>query len=201
MLTFDKDYIANKIEQLPKRLRVAFAAACVQRQLPSYLRTSAANPTGDPEAVTRMLRELWDAVERNAFEPEKIRRDLALCDSLTPSHDTEWFPGAGFAQAALLSLAYAFDSALSGGSQESLLAAKCGADALDDYIIQNFRVDVAAPGAESFIGASPIMQAELSRQQVDLAELSAPARHRGSEAAVIARIKRRAERDSGSFFG
>ena len=200
MLTFDKDQMAAQIEHLPKRLRVAFAAACAQRQLPSYVSTSAVNPTGNPEAVTRMLRELWEGVEQNAFEPEKLRRDVALCDLLTPSHDTEWFSGAGFAQTALLSLAYAFDSALSGGSQVSLLAAKCAVSALDDYIIQNFRVDVTAPGARSFIRAFPIMQAELSRQQADLTELSAAARHPGSEAAVIARIRRRAESDAGSFF-
>src|ERR1700735_3720052 len=67
MLTFETKQVIEQIDPLPKRLRVAFAAACAQRQLPNYVRTSAANPTGSPKAVTRMLRELWDAIARDAF--------------------------------------------------------------------------------------------------------------------------------------
>ena len=73
--------------------------------------------------------------------------------------------------------------------------------ALDDYIIRCFKVDVNVPHAQSYIDSFPIMQAELSRQQTDLAELHAAARGAADEAAVIARIKRRAENDAASFFG
>lgn len=205
MLTFDEKQVMDLIELLPKRLRAAFAAACAQRQLPNYIRTSAVNPIANPEAVTRMLRELWDSIEQNAFEPEKIRRDLDLCDALTPGDDTEWFSGGGFAQRALLSLAYAFDTALSGGSQEAMWAAYGACEALEKHIVERFGVDDVvpynAPGRCSFIDSFPIMQAELSRQQADLMELQVAAKAPSSEAAVIARIKRRAESDAGSFFG
>jgi hypothetical protein len=45
MLTFDRKRVTDQIELLPKRLRVAFAAAYAQRQILNYVRTSAANPS------------------------------------------------------------------------------------------------------------------------------------------------------------
>jgi len=200
MLTFERKQMMDQIDPLPKRLRVAFAAACAQRQLPNYVRTSAANPTGNPKAVTRMLRELWDRVARNAFEPEKLRREAALCRALVPDAE-EQFEGIGYAENAVVSLAYAFDTALSGGSQETVWAAERAYDSLDVYVIDHFGVDVNTPHVQSYIDSFPIIQAELSRQQADLAELHAAAKDPSAEAAVIARIKRRAESDAASFFG
>jgi hypothetical protein len=195
MLTFDKKQITGQIELLPKRLRLAFAAACAQRQYPNYIRTSAANPIGNPEAVTRIFRELWGSIEQNVFEPGELRRDRDLCDALTPGRDTEWFSGSGFAQRALLSLAYALDTALSGRSEDAMWAAYCACEALEKYITERFAVDDAS------IDSVPIMQAELSRQQTDLMELRAASKTPSNEVAVVARIKRRAESDASSFLG
>jgi len=203
MLTFERKQVMDRIDPLPKRLRVAFAAACGERQLPNYVRTSGFNAIGTPNAVTRMLGELWDSAERNSFDMEKLRRDVDVCDQLIADYNNGTFAGIEFdvAEDAVASLAYALDTALSGGSQETMWAAECASNALYAYIIERFEVDINAPHARSFIYSFPIMQAELSRQQTDLAELHAAARHPGSEAAVIARIKRRAESDAPSFFG
>jgi len=201
MLTFDSKQMKGQIDPLPKRLRVAFAAACTQRQLLNYVQTSAANPTGDPEAVKRILLGLWECVEHNVFEPEKIRHDLVVCEALTPSHDTESFPGMEFAQRALLSLAYAFDTALLDDSQEAVWAAQCAVEALDDYARQRFSMEHDIQGRRPRLASIPIEQAELSRQQADLEELHAAANDPGNEAAVIVRIRRRAEKDASSFFG
>jgi uncharacterized protein YjaG (DUF416 family) len=201
MLIFDRESVTKQIEPLPKRLRVAFAAACAQRQLPSYVRTSAVNSMGNPEAVTRILRELWESVEHNAFDVEKLRSDLALCDALTPSHDTPSFPGSGFAQRALLSLAYAFDTALDGSSQDTMWAAECAYNAVFAFIVQRFGGDSSTPRGRLQIISFPVMQAELSRQQADLAELLTAAKHLDREAAVITRVKCPAKRDAASFFG
>jgi len=74
MLTFDRRQVMDQIDPLPKRLRVAFAAACAERQLPNYVRTRGFNATGTPAAVTSMLRELWDSAERNSFERSVARK-------------------------------------------------------------------------------------------------------------------------------
>jgi len=200
MLTFERKQVMEQIDPLPKRLRVAFAAACAQRQLPNYVRTSAANPTGNPKAVTRMLRELWGDIARDAFAREKIQHEAALCAALIPDY-VECFEGIEYAEDAVLSLAFALDTALSGTSEDTMWAAQRAYSALNEYVIQRFAVDTNAPHAQAFIDSFPMIQAELSRQQVDLAELRAAVKHPGSEAAVIARIKGRAESDAASFFG
>ncbi len=201
MLTFDRKQVMDQIEPLPKRLRVAFAAACTQRQLLNYIRASAANPIGDPGAVPRILRELWDSAERNTFELEKIQVDLAICEELIADYYNGKFKGFGFAEDALASLAYALDTALSRGSQETMWAAERACNALFAYIVKRFDLDAGTPSALSHINSFPIKQAELSRQQADLAELHAAAKKPGTETAVIARIKHRAEHDAASFFG
>jgi uncharacterized protein YjaG (DUF416 family) len=200
MLTFDRKRLMAQIEALPKQMRVGFAAACAQRQLPNYLGTTAANPTGNPEAVTRILRELWDGIARNSFQPEKIQREAAICQALIPDYE-ECFEGIEYAEDAVLSLAYAVDTALSGTSQDAMWAAEHAYGALNEYIIQRFGVDTNAPNAQSLIDSFPIIQAEISRQQVDLTELRAAAKHSGSEVAALTRIKLRAESDAASFFG
>jgi hypothetical protein len=200
MLTFDREQMMERIGPLPKRLRVVFAAASAQRQLPNYLRRSATNSGGNVEAAVRILRELWDSVARNEFELEKLRRDVAVCITLI-RHYEKYPEGIELAEDAVASLAYALETAISGGSQETLWAAERAYSALDQYIIERFGVDVNAPHAQARIDAFSIMQAELSRQRADLLDLHGAAKHPGNEAAVIARIKRRAERDAVSFLG
>ncbi|HEY1545629.1 MAG TPA: DUF416 family protein [Xanthobacteraceae bacterium] len=202
MLTFDRAQVTERIVVLPKQLRIAFAAACTQRLLPKSIGKSAVNSRERPESAMRMLRELWDGVEQDAFDPKNLRRDFAACEALVAEYERG--PNCADSEIdedAILSLAHALNTALSGSSHDAMLAAESAYNALDDYIIQRFDVDVNTPGVQSLIDSFPVMQAELSRQQADLAELHAAAKNPGSEAAVITRIRRRAERDAISFFG
>jgi hypothetical protein len=201
MLIFDRRQMLDQIESLPKRLRVVFAAACAQRQLPNYVRTSTVNPTGDSRSATRILRELWDDVTRNEFEVRRLRSDRAVCEALIPNYDQKYFEGIEYADDAIASLAYAIDTAISGSGRETLWAVERAYSALDHYIIQRFTVDVNVPRVQSLIDSFPMMQAELARQQADLAELRASAEDPDNQAVVIARIKHRAENDAASFFG
>jgi len=201
MLTFERRQITDQIDPLPKRLRVAFAVACAQRLLPCYIRTSADNPTGNPKAATRIVCELWNAVERNTLDPEELQRALVACDAIIPDYEPKYFDGLEYAEDAIVSLSHALRAALGGESDEAMCAAERAYNALDEYINQKFRIDINAPGAQSRIDSFPIIQAELARQQADLADLRAAAKNPGSEAAVIARIKHRAEHDAASFFG
>jgi hypothetical protein len=200
MLTFDRKQLTNQLQPLPKRLRVAFAAACAQRQVPHYPHTSAANPTGNPKAVTRMLRELWKGLAQNALELEKLRRDRAVCDALIADYE-ERFSTLLFANNAVTSLAYALDTALSGDGQDAMWAAERACESLHYYIEDHLGVKPKTPRDWSPIVSFPIMQAELARQQADLAELHAATEDPDKQAAVIARIKQRAENDAASFFG
>jgi hypothetical protein len=200
-LEFDLAKLTAELDALPKRLRVAFAAACVQRQLPSYLRYARGQNPKDGEEMADILFRLWNAIERNQFASDALRRDRALCETLIPGDDHGDFEGWEYAEDAALSLCYAIEAELTAKSENAAHGAHHAYAALDDYVIGRFDVDVNAPGARQRIDSFPIVQAEFRRQQADLAELRSAALAPGRAQGVIERIKLRAERDSASFFG
>jgi hypothetical protein len=201
MLTFERRQIVDRIDPLPPQLRAAFAAACAQRQLPNYIRAAAVNQIGGPGDPARILSELWESIESNAFELKKLKRDRAACERIIDDYYDGMFEGFEFAEDAVASLIYALDTACSRSSQDAMWAAERAHHALFDYIVKRFDLDPGEAAVRSQIDAFPIMQAEMSRQQADLLDLHAAAQAPGNEAAVIARIKRRAESDAASFFG
>ncbi len=59
MFLFDEKQLLQKLEQLATNRRVAFAAACAQRQLPCYQRFSAKTGFDDFTALENILESLW----------------------------------------------------------------------------------------------------------------------------------------------
>jgi Protein of unknown function (DUF416) len=201
ILTYDRKKLANELALLPKRLRVAFAAACAQRLLPHHIRRAEATRTGDPEAARRILRTLWNCLEQDSFNVDELQHDHDVCMSLFPNPDAKFIEGEEYAEFALSSLAYALSAQLTGDSQEAGWAGESAYESVGDHVIERFNIDLNTPGALRRINSCPAVQAELRRQQTDLAELHSAAKNPGSERAIIARIRRRAEADAASFFG
>jgi len=201
MLTFESEQLIEQIRPLPRQLRVAFAVACAQRQIPNYLHKFSVDPIGDANTVVKILRNLWKGAERNIFALERLRRDLEICEELVTYYEHARREGNEYPEDAVSSLAYALDTVFSHGAQEAMWAASRARDALFAYITERFDLDAGTQHGRSLINSFSIMQAELARQQADLTELHAAVKHPGSEAAVINKIKRRAERDAASFFG
>ncbi len=56
---FNEMELAERIEELPRPLRAAFAAACAERQLPAYHEFSAQSNRGDPRILEHILNRLW----------------------------------------------------------------------------------------------------------------------------------------------
>jgi uncharacterized protein YjaG (DUF416 family) len=201
ILRFDKNVLANDLEMLPKNLRVVFAAACAQRLLPSYLRYATIATNANPTAVSQALANLWESVEGSPLNAASLEKHYDVCLSLIPDYDKEYVQGQEIAEDAVLAVIYGIDTQLSGDSQDAAASAESAYNSLDHYVIDKFNVDIAAPNAQLRIDSYPIMQAEFRRQRTDMADLQSAAKNSGSERAVIARIKRRAEVDSIDFFG
>jgi len=203
ILRFDRAKLTQELESLPKRLRAAFAAACAQRFLPTHIHRAEATRTGDPSAPRRAMKALWDSLEKDSFDADALRSDRDVCTSLLPHPDAQFVEGEEYLDEALGSLIHALGVQLAGDSQEAAWAAECACDALDHHVIQQYKIDTNTnrKGAQLIIDSFPPIQAELHRQQADLAELRHAAKNRGSEAAVIAHIRRRAEADSATFLG
>ena len=68
ILHFDKSALIAQLDRLPNRLRVAFAAACAERQLPNYARFSEATGEESPKRLEDTLRRVWDDIEGRTAE-------------------------------------------------------------------------------------------------------------------------------------
>jgi len=201
VLRFDRESLSKKLSSLPRRLRTAFAAACAQRLMPGYARfaSSNLNANANPQPASKILNELWNDIQSGSSDPGKLKRDVEACETLIPDSEANYFEGIEYVEEALFSLAYAIDSELKGGAEEAVWAAEQGPNSLFRFVERlmgyaESRADMAR------IDSHPLMQAELRRQEADLADLESAAKNPGSEPAIIARIRRRAEADSEFFF-
>jgi hypothetical protein len=147
----------------------------------------------------KILNELWNDIENDSSDVGKLKKDVELCETLIPTPDIGYFDGYEYVEDAMFSLVYAVESELKGGVEEAVSAAGEGPESLFRFVeslvgYAESREDMAR------IDAHPLMQAELLRQEADLADLQSAAKNPGSEPAIIARIRRRAQADAEFFF-
>jgi uncharacterized protein YjaG (DUF416 family) len=198
MLSFDQKELLNDLAELPTILRTTFAAACAQRLLPNYVRyaDNGARNT-NPAAVSNALATLWRMIESNRFDAALLTKEYELCVSLMPDAYKQYIQGHEEALDAVLSIAFAIRAQVDADDVElAVSAARQAVNALDHYIYERYGINIGAPGAQQKIDAYPIMQIELRRQQVDIAELQSVMENPDSEPAIISRIRRRAEQDA-----
>src|ERR1700688_1483953 len=89
ILRFDANALIAQLERLPNRLRVAFAAACAERQLPNYVRFSEATGEGNPGRLEAALRRVWDDIERRPAGSTELKDCLDACMALLPEEDSD----------------------------------------------------------------------------------------------------------------
>jgi uncharacterized protein YjaG (DUF416 family) len=90
MVGYDEQALVRQLEQLPDRLRAAFAAACAQRLLPAYIDFFERSGRGDPRELISTLECLWsDLLGDSVLRDEDLKRKLESCMSLIPREDDE----------------------------------------------------------------------------------------------------------------
>ncbi len=89
ILRHDENKLWAQLGQLPSRLRVAFAVACAQRQVPNYVRFSKVAGQGDATALIRALSRLWDELEGSAAAKGLLQQQLDSCMSLLPDPEND----------------------------------------------------------------------------------------------------------------
>ena len=201
----DKQQLTDDLAKLPRVLLMTFAAACAQRLLPNYLRYASAARHAKPAAMSNALAGLWSMIESCRFDEGVLAKDYDLCLSLIDDANNneaprrEYIQGGAEAEDAVLAIAYAI-RARNGDPEEGEAAAEQAINAIDSYLTQRHEVDLDDKEWHQKLEAHPIMQMELRRRHMDLAELLAAARNPGGERAVIERIQRRAEMDAVSLW-
>jgi uncharacterized protein YjaG (DUF416 family) len=171
---FNEMELAERIEELPRPDRAAFAAACAERLLPAYHKFSARSNRGDPHIVEQILTRLWTDLSGESMSDAETEAQIDACMELIPREDDgPWVAEQGAAEDAVAALTYALRCRRSGLAKEAAWAARRAYEAVDDYLINHENVDTNIAGAEARVLAHPLMQAELARQQRDLDELLA----------------------------
>jgi hypothetical protein len=167
--------------------------------MPGYARSASRNFKPNTQQAIQILDELWNDIQSGSSDLSKLKRAVETCETLIPDTDANYFEGIEYADDAICSLVYAVESELKGGTQEAVWAAEQGPESLFRFV-ESLVGDAESRADMARIDAHPLMQAELRRQEADLADLQSAAKNPGSEPAIIARIRRRAEADSEFFF-
>lgn len=200
MRTFDESKLIARLERLPAPLRVTFAAACAERQMPAYRRFEAQDGREAPDALECALKAVWTdpslVQDREEFE-QRIEELMALIPQ-EEGFQYRWTQEVTNAQNAGMSALYALRAMLAGEAQEAVWAARVAYEALDNFVINSENIDTNKPGEEQRVIAHPLVQAELARQHRDLDELAAG---KQDPAELIAGLRDRAIAEAAIFFG
>jgi uncharacterized protein YjaG (DUF416 family) len=196
-LRYEEPRLVEALSTLSPGRRTTFAAACAQRLMPVYKWVHARTGRGDPVLLDDSLSALWEDL-KGALSDE-LDAVRARVEELIPDEDDEWIDEIAYAQHAASAVAYALRCRLSELPQDAAWAARQVYEAIDLWVTTRDNVDLNAPGVEDRILGDPLIQAELSRQSRDVAEL-------GNETeegltSLTDRIRRRAEIERLYLFG
>jgi uncharacterized protein YjaG (DUF416 family) len=201
MRRFDESKLVTELEKLAVPLRVAFAAACAERQMPAYRLFEVQNGRQPHNALDHHLNDLWMNLgqTRNPTEDESHIEEII---ALIPQEDCAqgaWSQEATNAQNAGMSVTYALRTRLTGEAQEAAWAARVAYEALDNYVINKEGINANTPGDELQVLSHPLVQAELERQERDLHDLLASC---GEDAGrMLKQLRERARAEAANFFG
>jgi uncharacterized protein YjaG (DUF416 family) len=199
ILRFNEEVLTTKLERVQLPLRVIFAAAIAERLLPAYVSFSYKTGKGSPKMLAEILERLWLDIEGTHMDAQELQQNIDLSIKLIPPEDDiPWIPEQAWAEDAVSAVAYALRSRQNGKSQESAWAARRAYEALDHFVVTHEGIDPNSGGAEERVLSSPLVQAELMRQERDLRELCA---EDPQQVAILSeKMRQRAKAESATVF-
>lgn len=199
VVRFSEQELVRRLERLPDALRTAFAAACAERMLPAYARFLHGGHPGDAARLEAILRDLWLDLEGNRTPAIEQQEDINTCMKVLSERDeqSEQYLDRSLAEDAVAALTYALRSRNSGDPQEAAWAARRAYESVDQFVVEKAQIDTNELGAEERVLSHLIVQAELLRQQRDLAELTA---NQTNIAAAAERVRERAKSEANIVF-
>jgi uncharacterized protein YjaG (DUF416 family) len=178
-MSYDENRLITQLSSLHVMQRVAFAASCSERLLPNYLAFAYLEKWGDHSCLRGILDQIWLSLEKKPLSSEQIMLSLQLCESVTP--DTERFPSlfGSLALNAAIAIAYTLDCYLHGNPEHAVLAGRAVIDSLEVYLHVVNDPDTGYhahdPLFDEWVQSSPLMLAELDRQEEDIEILQSEA--------------------------
>jgi hypothetical protein len=187
--------MVEALQRLESNLRVGFATACAERLFSTDILMESISDQEIAD-LRSVLNRLWRDVEGDKMSDSEVENSIAKC--LVTLDALEKAPvrkSAERTEDAVATICYALRCRQSGDSNEAMWASRRVYEALDNYVISQENIDTNQPDGEQQVLSNPAIQAELRRQQLDLADLL----KNKSEAVQL--LRNRAVSDSRSMFG
>jgi Protein of unknown function (DUF416) len=200
MLRFDSAELLRELDKLPVRARAAFAAACAERLLSAFEGHDKMATLGDFGSLSEAMAHLWAHISGDARCDKSLNEDLALSLSLVPDEQDALDQGQPYAGDAVAAIIYAIKTSLNGSSQDAVWAGQRAYDAVDHAVVSRLNTSLIGKDEEAAVIADAMVQSELERQQVDLAELKIAALNNTDLSAAVMRLQARAKADAQALF-
>ena len=170
-LHFDEPDLVARLARLPSKLRVAFAALCAERQLPSYIQFSERSGWGNPNVLKDALKSIWQDTQGRPLTKAELETLLERCMASIPSDEQDTKKEPAYAQDAAASVVYTIGARLTDDPQEAAWAARRAYEAVWYLLMSQIESTSIEPEHVRFVRSHPLVQAELQRQLADLQEL------------------------------
>lgn len=173
MKAFDRKNLEGALQKLTVMHRLAFAASCCNRVLPSYAAFSRQQQWGDYDVLESAVTYIWECLEEGS-KPSDDRAKMLLseCEAATPDLD-EVFEATLGHDAALV-VRHALRCAQNGSAEDAAYAASWAYEGMDTFVFEHggMNLDAADPRLTEKIAAHQLVQRELLQQEADLDFLS-----------------------------
>jgi len=200
LLVFDEMQLTQELRDLAPVGRIAFSAACAERQRPNLSR-STANGSGDVTAsFAAAIDAVWQHLLGTPLHDAEVADLIRRCERVMRNEDSEegWREEVMYAENAGAAVIYTLKCVQTEDPQMAVWAARQSIEALDSYLWERLTADFDDEPSEEMVLAHPLLQAEVRRQRDDLTT----ARHidRESRTPIVLTLRTRAREAAMTFF-
>jgi hypothetical protein len=188
--------LAEAIRRLRPQARKAVALACAERVVGAMLGEARLRQLVDADSLKSILGAAWESLS-SVESPQGVFSSSggAVVSCAPPSGLRDEVPGGYTAEDAVLCLAQAIRTCLTGDRKDAIRTAAQAYETLDAYVIDSEGMDVFVAGGEQRVQADARITREVDRLRADIVQLQSD-----SSAPSIQRIRARAITDALSVF-
>jgi uncharacterized protein YjaG (DUF416 family) len=168
MMPFDRKNLGRELQKLSAKHRLAFAASCCNRVLPSYAAFSGQAGWGDYDGLMGAANYIWDVLEGELRSPKRLDALLRESEEAIPDLDEFADELATWGHDAALTVFHAIRCARNGSAEDAAFAGSWCHATVDAFVQDKGDMDPADSRLEQRISASPLMHRELKQQETDL---------------------------------
>jgi hypothetical protein len=190
-LRFDRDRLRADLAGLPAGMRAVFALLCARRLAPAYERAGS-----ERRAFAELHARLRRHLTGDRATVSELTAATARVEAMLPDEEG----AAPYAGDAVAALAYAFRAAARGDTADAAWAAERVYNALDAFAQEAEAYETGTAGGEEALRRHPLVQAELRRQDADVAALRALQRSE-VESSTLDDLCGQADAAAASLFG